>query len=70
MNPKNTTPQSILVSWIGQTDLDVAKGDPGAGIGPIAQAAAFKLFARLVLLSNYPVSRSAVGDGDSGGAIP
>jgi len=43
-----------LVSWIGQTDLNAAQGDATAGIGPIAQAAAFKNFTRLVLLSNYP----------------
>ena len=43
-----------LVSWIGQTDLNAAQGDATAGIGPIAQAAAFKNFTRIVLLSNYP----------------
>lgn len=43
-----------LVSWISQTDLNAAQGDATAGIGPIAQAAAFKNFTRLVLLSNYP----------------
>ncbi|MDQ5909324.1 MAG: hypothetical protein QG599_1419 [Pseudomonadota bacterium] len=51
--PNPVRPESLLVSWIGQTDLNAANGDPNAGIGPIAQAAAFKPFARLVLLSDY-----------------
>ena len=48
----------ILVSWIGLTDLKAAEGDVGAGIGPIAQAVAFKEFARIVLLSNSPADRT------------
>lgn len=46
-NMKNYKPQLAkftLVSWIGQTDLNAAQGDATAGIGPIAQAAAFKDF--------------------------
>lgn len=48
-----STSPSILVTWIGQTDLNAAADQPEAGIGPIAQAVAFKPFTRLVLLSDY-----------------
>jgi len=48
----------ILVSWIGHADLRAAEGDAGAGIGPIAQAAAFKDFAQIVLLSDYGEART------------
>jgi DNA-binding NtrC family response regulator len=54
----SAVPKLILISWIGQTDLNAAEGDPRAGIGPIAQAAAFKNFARIVLLSDYPEDRT------------
>lgn len=48
----------ILVSWIGHANLKAAQGDPGAGLGPIAQAVAFKPFARIVLLSDAPIDRT------------
>ncbi len=51
-------PKLILVSWIGHADLKAAEGDVGAGIGPIAQAAAFKDFAQIVLLSDYAEDRT------------
>ncbi len=54
---KPLRPEPTLVSWIGHTDLKAAEGDVGAGIGPIAQAAAFKHFARIVLLGDYPEDR-------------
>ena len=50
---RSSAPPAVLVSWIGRADLNAAAGDPEAGIGPIAQAVAFKPFARLALLSNY-----------------
>ncbi len=28
----------ILVSWLGQTDLNAAAGDEHAGLGPVGQA--------------------------------
>ena len=56
-NQKPLRPEPTLVSWIGHTDLKAAEGDVGAGIGPIAQAAAFKHFARIVLLGDYPEDR-------------
>ncbi|NJM13260.1 MAG: hypothetical protein HC889_16560, partial [Synechococcaceae cyanobacterium SM1_2_3] len=34
-----------MVSWIGHADLKAAAGEAGAGLGPIAQAVAFKDFA-------------------------
>ena len=56
---KSRTPplKPILVSWIGHADLKAAEGAAGAGLGPIAQAAAFKEFARIVLLSDSPADR-------------
>jgi len=47
-----------LVAWIGHADLKAAEGETGAGLGPIAQAVAFKDFARIVLLSDYPEDRT------------
>jgi hypothetical protein len=55
---KVSHPESLLVSWIGQTDLNAAAGQPEAGIGPIAQTVAFKPFSRLVLLSDYSADRT------------
>ena len=49
--------KSVLVSWIGATDLKAAENDT-TGIGPIAQAAAFRDFTRIVLLSDYPAERT------------
>ena len=48
---------SVLLAWIGQADLDCARGlRPGRG--PIAAAAADRTFDALVLLSNYPAAHS------------
>ena len=43
----------ILVSWVGNTDLEAAADDGKDGIGPIAQAVTGRAFDRVVLLSNY-----------------
>ncbi|CDH45874.1 MAG: hypothetical protein IPL59_06815 [Candidatus Competibacteraceae bacterium] len=42
MKSKIVPLQPILVSWIGHADLKAAAGEAGAGLGPIAQAVAFK----------------------------
>lgn len=41
---KSRTPllKPILVSWIDHADLKAAEGAAGAGLDPLAQAAAFK----------------------------
>ncbi len=57
-NQKIPPPAATLVSWIGHADLKAAEGEIGAGVGPIAQAVAFKDFARIVLLSDYPKDRT------------
>ncbi|MEW8552669.1 MAG: sigma-54 dependent transcriptional regulator [Candidatus Thiodiazotropha sp.] len=49
----------ILVSWLGQTDLNAAAGDERAGLGPVGQAVTERSFDLVVLLSNYPKSESA-----------
>ena len=48
----------ILVTWIGQTDLNAAAGEPAAGLGPIGQAVTQRAFDRVVLLCNYPKPKS------------
>jgi DNA-binding NtrC family response regulator len=50
---------NILVSWIGQTDLDAAAGEERAGLGPVGQAVTQRSFDLVVLLSNYPKAASA-----------
>ncbi|MET0007727.1 MAG: sigma 54-interacting transcriptional regulator [Candidatus Thiodiazotropha sp. 6PLUC4] len=50
---------NILLSWIGQTDLNAASGDEQAGLGPIGQAITQRSFDLIVLLSNYPRAESA-----------
>jgi DNA-binding NtrC family response regulator len=49
---------TVLVSWIGQTDLDASRGEPKAGLGPIGQALAARTFDEVVLLSNYPEEKT------------
>ena len=50
---------NILVSWLGQTDLNAAAGDERAGLGPVGQAVTERSFDLVVLLSNYPKPESA-----------
>jgi len=44
---------AVLVSWVGQTDLDASQGLEAAGTGPLGQTVADRAFDRIVLLSNY-----------------
>lgn len=48
------TSPNILVSWIGQTDLNASKGVKEAGKGPIGQAVTQRSYDHVVLLCNYP----------------
>ncbi len=48
---------SILLAWIGRTDLDCSTGKR-SGPGPTASVVAVRRFDALVLLSNYNVSES------------
>jgi transcriptional regulator with PAS, ATPase and Fis domain len=45
---------SILLAWIGNTDLRAAKGELGTELGPIGQAVKQRNFEQIELLSNYP----------------
>jgi len=45
---------SILVSWLGRTDLRAAQGDAGAGIGPIAQALLAGRYLSVHLICDFP----------------
>lgn len=42
-----------LLTWIGKTDLLASKGDPKAGMGPIAQAAVARQFDEIVLITDF-----------------
>jgi len=44
---------TVLLAWIGRTDLNAAKGIPEAGIGPIGQAIAARAYDAVSLLSDY-----------------
>ncbi len=44
---------SILVAWIGRTDLKAAAGDKSVGPGPIAQAVCSRSYAAIHLLSDF-----------------
>jgi transcriptional regulator with GAF, ATPase, and Fis domain len=48
----------VLVSWIGQTDLDACRGVERAGVGPIGQALAHREFDEVVLLCNYAAAEA------------
>ncbi|NCA70988.1 MAG: sigma-54-dependent Fis family transcriptional regulator [Sphingobacteriia bacterium] len=48
----------VLISWIGQTDLNAAAGVTDAGLGPIGQAVTQRAFDRVVLLCNYPQAQA------------
>ncbi len=43
----------VLLSWIGQHDLNASESKPNAGKGPIGQAALNRNFSHIFLLSNY-----------------
>jgi len=45
---------TVLVTWIGRTDLKAASGDPGVGLGPIAQAVIAHAYTSIHLLSDFP----------------
>lgn len=47
----------VLVSWIGNTDLDAPEKSDTIGLGPIAQAIKDRTFEEVVLLDNYSDER-------------
>jgi hypothetical protein len=49
----------LLVTWIGQTDLNASAGLKDAGKGPIGQAVTQRTYDRVVLLCNYPKKDAA-----------
>jgi hypothetical protein len=48
-----------LICWIGKTDLDASEGIGSAGIGPIAQAVAWRNFDLVMLLSDWSKAKTA-----------
>ena len=53
------TRSTVLVAWIGATDLRAPTEESAVGVGPIAQGVAARTFDDVVLLSNY--AKSDVG---------
>lgn len=45
---------SVLLTWLGHADLRASKGEPGAGLGPIANAVESRGFDHVVLLCDCP----------------
>ena len=62
---------SVLLAWIGQTDLDCASGRR-SGRGPIASVAAARALDGIVLISNYAAERNDAYRGwlEESGAAP
>ena len=50
---------NVLISWIGNKDLDAADSKPNAGIGPIGQAVHSYNFSHIFLLSNYGSNKTS-----------
>ena len=51
--------RSVLVSWIGRTDLRAPKESEAVGLGPIAQALDARKFDQVFLVTDYPRSEVA-----------
>ena len=51
--------RSVMVSWIGRTDLRAPNEQGETGIGPVAQALSARAFAQAVLLTDYESDRIA-----------
>jgi DNA-binding NtrC family response regulator len=49
----NVCVRSVLVSWVGRTDLRAPKDTETVGLGPIAQALEARAFDQVVLVSDY-----------------
>lgn len=50
--------KSVLLAWLGQTDMDLAERDDPRSPGPTASVLAARTFDALVLLSNYPAGQT------------
>ncbi len=48
----------MLVSWLGQTDINSSRSDRKAGLGPLAQAVQQLKVEHLVALNNYPANEA------------
>ncbi|AUX42242.1 ATPase AAA [Sorangium cellulosum] len=51
---------SVLLAWIGKTDIKAASGDASVGEGPLAQALVDRDFNHVVLLNNYREEEAAL----------
>ena len=54
----SSKPMNVLVSWVGQTDLNASQGKD-VGAGPVAQVVTNREYDLIVLLSNYPKQETA-----------
>ena len=50
---------TLLVAWIGRTDLKAADNESQVGLGPIAQSLVSRAYDRAFLLNNYPDKEAA-----------
>src|SRR2546427_5278467 len=50
---------SVLVSWIGSTDLRAVTEERDVGLGPIAQALEARSFDEVTLISDFPKAKVA-----------
>src|SRR5210317_167931 len=51
--------KSTLFAWIGNKDLDSARNDGTQGLGAICQAVTDRQFDDIVLLSDYPETKTS-----------
>lgn len=47
----------VLLTWIGQNDLDAASGNPTGGLGPIGQAVRADTYDRVFILCDYDMEK-------------
>ncbi len=52
--------KTILISWVGATDLRAPKESETTGVGPIAQALEARQFDEAVLICDYPQKKTAL----------
>jgi len=50
---------TLLMAWLGQTDLDAAKDEAKVGAGPVARALEDRVFDAAILLNTYPEAAAA-----------
>ena len=57
--PQRTSQKQLLLTWIGQTDLNASRMKGEGSVGPVAQALEQRNYDQVVLLSNYGASETS-----------